>query len=377
MNARGTLPGILAVAASLTMLACDRTDATSSGPAAVNSPADSDRVETYVQARFHSDDQIRAHDIDVSADGGRVTLTGTVPSEEARQHALTVAREVTGVQSVDDRLTVMAAAATTPSASDPAPNPAASPAVDRTRQPGWITTKIQAQYFTDPEISPWNIDVTTASNGVVTLSGRVESAADRDEAIRIARATDGVTDVNDRLTIGETDAMPSAADGNGSDQPDPWITAKIQSKYFLDAEVKGRNINVDTRNGQVTLHGSVGSEAERRQAVSIARNTEGVRDVQDRLSIDATTSTPPSAQTGLARGADAVDDAWVMVKIQSKFFLDRDIKGRTIDVASNGGTVTLQGTVRSAAEKEAAEQIARATDGVTSVDNRLQVDTTR
>ncbi|MBI3050425.1 MAG: BON domain-containing protein [Acidobacteria bacterium] len=46
-----------------------------------------------------------------------------------------------------------------------------------------------------------NIDVDT-SDGVVTLRGSVESAAERERAVQLARETDGVTSVTDQLTVG-------------------------------------------------------------------------------------------------------------------------------------------------------------------------------
>jgi osmotically-inducible protein OsmY len=386
MNAVVVKAGLAVFVTSLVLAGCNRTDATDDG-AVVSAPGiDNDRVETYVRARFQSDDAIRASDIDVSALNGRVTLSGTVPSEEARQHAIRVAGEASGVQSVDDRLVVSnaggaaaSAGATTPSAtsSRPAAPAEATPAasgVDRTRDPGWITTKIQAQYFANPEISPWNIDVTTNAGGVVTLRGNVDEAGDRDEAVRIARATEGVTQVDDRITVAAAGSPATdRADGN---EPDAWVTAKIQAKYFMDAEVKGRDIDVDTNNGAVTLRGEVSSEAERRQAIAMARNTEGVRDVHDQLTINRTPDTT-DGQTGLARAAGAVDDAWITTKILSKFYLDRDIKGSVINVNTSNGVVTLDGGVDSAAERAAAEQIARETEGVSRVNNQLRLTTTR
>jgi osmotically-inducible protein OsmY len=127
---------------------------------------------------------------------------------------------------------------------------------------GWITTKIQAQYFLDPEIKPWNIDVTTNSAGVVTLRGVVEEAADRDEAVRIARETEGVSRVDNQLRV-KAEA-PTAADTTRADDQagDGWITAKVQAKFFVDPDVKGRNIDVETQNRVVTLRGDVETEAE-------------------------------------------------------------------------------------------------------------------
>jgi len=61
------------------------------------------------------------------------------------------------------------------------------------------------------------------------------------------------------------------------------LTTKIKSKMALDDSVKALNINVDTADGVVTLTGTVHSEAERTRAVQLARKTNGVKSVTDRL----------------------------------------------------------------------------------------------
>ena len=59
----------------------------------------------------------------------------------------------------------------------------------------------------------------------------------------------------------------------------------MQSKYYLDDDVKGLQINVTTTGGVVTLTGKVGSAAERQQALSLAKSTDGVKQVIDKLTI--------------------------------------------------------------------------------------------
>jgi hyperosmotically inducible protein len=63
------------------------------------------------------------------------------------------------------------------------------------------------------------------------------------------------------------------------------LQGKIKSKMALDDLVKASDINVDSLNGVVTLTGRVGSEAERARAVQLARETDGVTRVTDRLVI--------------------------------------------------------------------------------------------
>jgi osmotically-inducible protein OsmY len=404
----------LAIAACAVLVAgCDRGDtrADPQTPLTTGEARTDEQLATYIQARYQTDPSIASSDIDVRARDGVVTLEGTVANESAREHAAFLAQQMEGVRSVDNQLRVQApgqtADAGAPMRTPEAPA-AAAPASQQgdERAPGWITTKIQAQYFVDTEVKPWNIDVTTRRDGTVTLQGDVDDTASRDAAERIARATEGVTNVENHLRVrgereqtGDTAArtgsrMPRAdddaaeADSDGIDHPDGWLTAKVQAKYFMDSEVKGRRINVDTNDGVVTLSGQVETAAERRQAVALAHNTEGVREVIDQLEVrpaDAQrTSDDRDARDARGRDADdrrttgrAIEDGWITTIVQSKFFLDRDIKGRDINVDTRAGVVTLSGEVDSQAEREAAQAIVEETEGVNRVVNRLVVTTAR
>jgi hyperosmotically inducible protein len=392
-----------ALATGVTLAAaCNRTEpardvgstATQPGPGeSATQPTGDARISTAVQAKYYADDRIHGHRIDVDAQDGVVTLRGTVPDASAKEHAVTLARTVDGVTDVKDELQVRSdETATAARGQDPTTATGTAGREMDERLPGWITTKIQAQYFVNPEIKPWNIDVTTSGAGVVTLEGKVDSAEDKAEAVRIARGTEGVTRVEDRLKVGpdagrdmaarrETEPRAARETGTagGVEPPDPWLTAKIQSKYFIDTDVKGRRIDVDTQNGVVTLTGLVGSEAERRQAVALARNTDGVRDVKDQLRLDASLREPETGArtaqgqpraTGIER-----PDAWITTKIQAQYFLDDEVKGHQINVDTSKGVVTLKGFVDTAQQKQEAEQIARETEGVRRVVSQLTVGT--
>jgi osmotically-inducible protein OsmY len=70
---------------------------------------------------------------------------------------------------------------------------------------------------------------------------------------------------------------------------------------------------------------------------------------------------------------DAVSNAALTTKVKTKFLADDDVSGLKIDVDSNNGVVTLTGTVPTAAEKALALKLAKETDGVKSVVDRLTV----
>ncbi len=70
---------------------------------------------------------------------------------------------------------------------------------------------------------------------------------------------------------------------------------------------------------------------------------------------------------------EAAHEAALTTKIKAKMALDDSVKARTIDVSTDGSTVTLSGTVGSVAEHDRALALAKETDGVSSVIDRLKV----
>ena len=87
-----------------------------------------------------------------------------------------------------------------------------------------------------------------------------------------------------RMLIG---ACAIALASVGCAQSDAGITTAVKGKLVADDLVKARQINVDTKNKVVTLTGQVQTQAEEARALQIARNTNGVRDVIDQISVAA------------------------------------------------------------------------------------------
>jgi osmotically-inducible protein OsmY len=74
---------------------------------------------------------------------------------------------------------------------------------------------------------------------------------------------------------------------------DATITARVKSKFASDSTVSATRIKVDTVKGVVELSGNVSSEAEREQAVSIARGVPDVRAVRNNLTVQGSTTGKP------------------------------------------------------------------------------------
>jgi hypothetical protein len=95
-----------------------------------------------------------------------------------------------------------------------------------------ITTAVKSKLAADDMVKAYQVDVDT-SNKVVTLSGDVETAAQKEHAVLIARNTDGVTDVIDQLRVNRTAATSGRVD---IDRDGADVDVDVDNK--LEADVK-------------------------------------------------------------------------------------------------------------------------------------------
>jgi len=148
-----------------------------------------------------------------------------------------------------------------------------------------ITAKIKASMAADPRVNFSEIEVKTDKK-VVTLTGNIDSEAQKERALQIARSTSGVADVVDMISVrtsAETGNAPEPARSLGEHIDDATITAEVKTRLLDDPLVKGLKIDVDTREGIVFLTGSVGSQKESARAIEIARATNHVKDVKPNI----------------------------------------------------------------------------------------------
>src|SRR5262245_57700082 len=150
-----------------------------------------------------------------------------------------------------------------------------------------ITGKVKASLAVDTTVHAGQIEVAT-KEGVVTLSGNIDSQVEKDRAMEIARSTGGVRSVVDMLAVRtgqETGNAPEPDRTIGEHIDDAVITAAVKTRLLEDPMVKGLQIDVDTRAGVVFLTGRVRSLAESDRAVEIAKATEHVKGVKANLDV--------------------------------------------------------------------------------------------
>jgi hyperosmotically inducible periplasmic protein len=144
-----------------------------------------------------------------------------------------------------------------------------------------VTAKVKAELVKNPDTKARQIHVMT-KNGMVELTGFVDSLAEKQAAERQAQAVEGVKSVDNRLQLaGERTAKSVLSDSS--------VTAKVKSKLIEDPTTKARDIHVETKAGIVQLSGFVSSSDEKAQAAKIAREVEGVQSVRNDLMVKSDT----------------------------------------------------------------------------------------
>jgi osmotically-inducible protein OsmY len=155
-----------------------------------------------------------------------------------------------------------------------------------------ITGSVKSKLLADERTKGFDINVDTA-RGVVTLTGGADSQMSKNTAGSLAASATGVVRVKNNITVAAAgserreDANTATASGevretmdeSGDGIDDGWITTKVKSQLLADPGTKGLNIMVETHANIVHLSGVAATAASRDLAISIARNTRGVRGV--------------------------------------------------------------------------------------------------
>ena len=249
---------------------------------------DDARREAQIWTSYAFNPHLKASDISVEVRGKRAYLTGTVDEQLDKDLAAEIAQKVDGVESIDNRL-VVDAKYQGKTRADGEPDFAGS-VEDAT-----ITASIKSKLMWNDRTDGLEIDVDTAG-GRVTLTGTADDAEAKRIATRLARDTDGVVAVDNKLTLdtdraladdddaGERAVAANARDDDDTtgeaDVDDAWITTKVKSTLLLSRWVDGLDIDVDTKDGVVSLKGEADSAAERDLAIELADSIRGVERVE-------------------------------------------------------------------------------------------------
>ncbi|MGL5388138.1 MAG: molecular chaperone OsmY [Enterobacterales bacterium] len=145
---------------------------------------------------------------------------------------------------------------------------------------------------------------------------------------------------------------------------DSAITAKVKSALVDEKAIKSTDISVKTEKGVVMLSGFVATQAQAEQAVEVAGRVEGVKSVSDKLHVKDEATQSVKSYAG---------DTATTSELKAKLLADDIVPSRNVKVETTDGVVQLSGEVKTQAQSDRAESIAKAIDGVKSVKNDLAV----
>ncbi|MGV8919007.1 MAG: BON domain-containing protein [Pseudomonas sp.] len=232
------------------------------------------------------------------------------------------------------------------------------------RQEGSIWTA----FALNRHLSPFNIDV-HVENGTARISGKVENQVDRELAEQIALDTKGIEQVDNRLEVDPNVAAEPGTKANMAQRfDDATLTATVKSKLLWNSVTEALNIQVDSKNGVVTLKGRAQSADAKELAGSLASNTDGVTEVNNLISLGVADSSAPKVQPGDSGTGEVISDLWITSKVKSSLIYSRNLDGLNIKVDTQNGMVTLNGVVANYNEKQLAVEITRNIRGVRGVD---------
>lgn len=231
------------------------------------------------------------------------------------------------------------------------------------RQEGSLWTA----YALNRHLSPFTIDV-DVEQGTAILTGTVESEVDRELAEQVALGIEGIQKVDNKLLVdGQYQPKASSEPTLSQRFDDATLTATVKSKLLWNSSTEGLDVDVDTKNGVVSLSGEAQSAEAKELAGRLADNTDGVRKVVNNLKVSGKPSTAAKAQDSADKAGTAITDAWITSKVKSSYLYSRNLDGLDISVETKGGLVNLSGVVNTPAEKDLAIEVANNIRGVRSV----------
>lgn len=151
-----------------------------------------------------------------------------------------------------------------------------------------------------------------------------------------------------------------------------WQARQIRKTYVLNTLMRPNRLSVSVNDGTATLAGSVDTLSNRDLAGRIAMGVEGIRVVDNRLSIQAAYP-PTTSGAQQARNTPANSDAVIVAAANATLQWSEHRQSLAADVASQSGAVTLTGTAKSQWARDYAGRRVAAVPGVVSVDNQLVV----
>jgi osmotically-inducible protein OsmY len=230
------------------------------------------RLEGQIGTAILLNRHLNPFEISVDVEGDTAILTGEVDESIDKELAERVALNARGIKRVDNRITMDGEAVRRQRGQDNDRD------FDEAVEDASVTAAVKSRLLWNDHTDGLDIGVDTM-DGKVTLTGNATTKAEKDLATRLARRTDGVRSVENKIEVKPSDGGLPSGDQAGEAIADSWITTKVKSSLLMSNDVDGLDLTVETKDGVVTLGGAASSAAERDLAVEIAKDIKGVKSV--------------------------------------------------------------------------------------------------
>jgi osmotically-inducible protein OsmY len=209
-----------------------------------------------------------------------------------------------------------------------------------------IQKDVMAQLNWEPVLNAAEIGV-SVKDGVVTLSGIVDTYTKKLAAERVAKGIAGVRAVAEDIQVGVSPYFR---------RTDTEIAEAVLNALKWHTSVNENKIKIKVEDGFVTLDGEVEWDYQRRAAKTAIENLSGIRAIYNFISVKP--------------GASPVD---IKKKISDSFHRMASVDSEKLSVDVIGSKAILRGRVHSIKEREDAADVAWAAPGIINVDNQLEV----
>lgn len=300
-----------------------------------NNKIDDQDMANAIYAALFADQAVASHLIDISVSEGVVKLSGSVDNILAKDRAVQLAEMTKGVRAVVNLIKVKP--------------------VDKKDKS--IRHDVETALLRDPATDSYELNV-FVDGGVVTLTGEVDSLAEKNLCETVTKGVIGVKEVINRITYTRK-----------GDRPDHEIKAEIEKRLFADTRINDSLIEVTVNNGNVTLGGVVGSAWEK----TLAWHESFIAGVD---SVDLSKlKVRWWAKDLMSRKLEPAfkTDEELKHAIEDALQYDPRVQPFTIDVGVKDGKATLNGVVDNLKAKRAAVLDAQNTAGVLRVLDYLVV----
>ena len=208
---------------------------------------------------------------------------------------------------------------------------------------------VEAELAWEPSVNAAAIGV-AMKDGIVTLTGRVSSLAEKYAAARAAVRVVGVKAVVNEIEVG----LPLA-----DRRSDEEIARTVVTSLISHASVPLDRVKAHVSQGWVTLEGTVEWDYQREAAERAVRHVRGIKGVIKRIIVQPAVTANPDV---------------VKAQIEAALKRSAELDAQRITVETQGSKVILRGRVRSWVERQEAERATWAAPGVTEVENLIIVE---